>query len=87
MSPPYEESERLASSESTELPLERAYGTERKLLAACDSPKFFVGEDTLCGETGLLLLLSKDCELRIRGGEEWVGGEAVSATSPGSCCA
>jgi hypothetical protein len=25
-----------------------------KLLAACDSPKFFVGEDTLCGDTGLL---------------------------------
>lgn len=87
MSPPYDESDRLASSESTELPLERACGTERKLFVGCDSAKFFVGEDTLCGETGLLPLLSKDWELRTPGGEDWEGGETVSTSSPGSCCA
>lgn len=55
-------------------------------MLACESLQFFVGEDTLCGETGLLPLLSKDWELRTPRGEDWEGGTMISASGPGACC-
>ena len=47
-----------------EFPLECAPGTESRFAPLLD---FVTGEDTLCGETGLLALLSKDPALRSSG--------------------
>lgn len=69
--------------ESSELPLDRAPGTDRNVCGfPCD-----VGEETLCGEVGRLSLLSKEFEGRSSdcGGRCCVGdGSAWSSTECGA---
>lgn len=53
----------MPSSDSIEFCLDRNPGTARKSLP----PPLDVGDETLCGEVGLLSLLSKEVEARSSG--------------------
>jgi len=69
------------ASVSNEFPLDREPGTARKL---CESfPHLDVGDDTLCGEVGLLSLLSKEFAARKSVGDVVVcDSEGASAFVP-----
>ena len=76
MSPPREGDWSASVPESTEFPLDLVLGTAKNW---CGSAlPFAVGEDTLCGEVGLLSLLSKEFAGRSSGDLDVEGAVVVA---------